>query len=99
MNTYDVILGYRNIQSLLFNLLFNVGSAPFTHSCVVARIMFLAVSSLMPHLFIIILGLAPFQALLDVRDWILWWEVLASNASDSELVSGTDRLILSARIL
>ena len=97
MNNSDVILGYRNIRSLFLNLLLNVGSAPFVHSCAVARIVFLAVSSPIPHISIISLGLTPFQALLDVRAWILWWEVLASNASASALLSditdGTDQLI------
>ena len=103
MNTSDVILGYRKIRSLLLNLLFNVGSSPFTHTFVVVPIVLLSVSSPMPHLSIRSLGLAPVQALLDVRDWILWWEVLAPNASANALVSdiadGTDRLILAARIL
>ena len=103
MNMSDVILGYCNIRSLLLNILFNVGSAPFTHSCIMARIVFLAVSSPMPHISIRSLGLAPFHALIDVRDWILLWEVLASTASASAMVSditdGTDRLILAARIL
>ena len=73
------------------------------HSFDVARILFLAILRMMPHLSIIYLGLELFQALLDFRAWILWWEVLASNASVSALVSditdGTDRLILAARIL
>ena len=103
INTSDVILGCRNILSLLLNLLFNVGLAPFTHSCVVARIVLLVVSIPMPHLSIRSLGFAPFQALLDVRAWILWWEVLASNYSACTLVSditfGTDWLLLAPRIL
>ena len=102
-NMSDVILGYRNIRSLLLNLLFNVGSDPFTHSCVVAHIVFLAVSSPMPHISIRSLGLAPFLALLDIRAWILCWEVLASNAYFSALVSditdGIDQFILAARTL
>ena len=103
MNMSDVILGYRNIRSLLLNLLFNVGSAPFTHICVVARIVLLSISNPMPNLYIIYLGITLFQALLDVISWILWWEVLASNDYASALVSDitnvTDRLILAARTL
>ena len=103
INTSDVLLGYRNIRLLFLNLLFNVVLDPFTHSWVVARILLLAVSSPMTHLSIRSLGLAPFQALLDVISLILWWEVLASNPSANALVSyityGTDGLILATRIL
>ena len=103
VNMSDVILGYRNIRLLFLNLLFNVGLAPFTHSCIVAHIIFLAVSSPMHHLSTKFLGLAPFQALLDVRPWILWWGVLDYNASASTLVSditdGTDQLFLACKDL